>query len=274
MELSSYRTISAPWAIAALFLVLGGCATVSVTPGNIQPPDPLLTYNAIEAEPTLPSHIEVADFQFAPSSIRGNRSPLHRAIDLFRRSSAEQRHIAIGRDVAQTISKGTAKQLSKTGLGAIPIASADDLPLNGNFLLVTGRLIDVNEGNRLTRVALGFGLGESHLLTQVYVFRVVNGEKAQVLSFVTYADSGKMPGIAPSLCFGMFLIGPITTITAINDTLSTGQKIYSSQIEYLAGETGKQIAGYVSQYAAAEHWIPQNEAKQVNVAHRYWIPQG
>jgi hypothetical protein len=57
-----------------------------------------------------------------------------------------------------------------------------------------------------------------------------DGEKAEVLAFTTYADSGKMPGMAPSMAAGVFVMGPITAVTAIEDVVSSGQKIYSSQI--------------------------------------------
>jgi hypothetical protein len=63
-----------------------------------------------------------------------------------------------------------------------------------NVLLVSGRLINANEGNRLTRIALGCGLD-----TEVHVSRVANGERVQVLAFRTHADSGKMPRLLRSL---------------------------------------------------------------------------
>ena len=252
--------------IFVLLLALAGCATVSVTPGSIRPPDPSVAYNAIEAEPTSPAQIEVRDFNFASSSVTENRSLFHRAIDLFRISSADERRVAIGRHVAATLSHEAAQRLSKTGLMATQTAGDDEVPARGNFLLVSGRLTDVDEGNRFTRVALGFGLGESRLATEVHVFRVVNGEKAEVLAFHTRANSGKMPGMAASIGFGVFLLGPITALTAIEDALSSGQKIYVSQIDYLASKTGDQVARYLSQYSAAQHWIPRNKARSVHFA--------
>lgn len=254
------------YTIAALSMTLAGCATVSVTPEAIRPPDPSAAYNAIEAEPTVPAQVAIRDFDFASSSVIENRSLFHRAIDLLRRSSADERRIAIGQDVAAAISRKTVKQLSKTGLEATRIAGDNEVPVHGNFLLVSGRLTDVDEGNRFTRVALGLGLGESRLATEVHVFRVVDGEKAEVLVFTTHANSGKMPGIGASIGFGTLLLGPITLLTVIEDSISSGQKIYVSQIDYLAGETADQITRYLSQYAAAEHWIPRNKARPVHFA--------
>ena len=221
--------------------------------------------NAIEAEPAVPAQVEVRDFDFAASAVTENRSPLNRAVDLFRRSSAQDRQEEIGRDAAAVLAKETTKQLRKTGLEATRIANDKDLSMRGDFLLVTGHLIDVNEGNRFTRVAFGLGMGESRLVAEVHVFRVVNGEKAQVLSFTTHAYSGKMPGVAASMGFGELFLGPITLIAGLEDALSSGQKIYSSQIEYLSSESGDQVARYLSQYSAAEGWIPEDKAKPVHL---------
>lgn len=253
-----------------IFVVLAtlfsGCAKISVTPESIRPPDPSVAANAIEAEPTFPAQIEVRDFAFSSSSVTENRSPIHRATDLVRSSSADSRRIEIGRDAATELSNQTVKRLDKMGLRATRIAGDNDTSLSGNFLLVTGRLVDVDEGNRFTRVAVGLGAGESRLATEVHVFRVVNGEKAEVLAFTTHANSGKMPGLAASMGLGELVLGPITAITAIEDAASSGQKIYSSQIEYLAGETSDQVARYMSQYAAQEDWIPRSKAKSVHLA--------
>ena len=205
---SSVQSYARPALSAALSLALAGCATVAVTPESIRPPDPSVAYNAIEAEPTPPAQVAIRDFDFASSSVTENRSLVHRAIDLLRSSSADDRRVAIGRDAAATLSKETAKRLGKTGLQTTRIAADTEVPLPGNFLLISGRLIDVDEGNRFTRVAFGFGLGESRLATQVHVFRVANGEKAEVLAFSTHADSGKMPGMAASMGFGVPAVGP------------------------------------------------------------------
>lgn len=262
---SSIRSGAGFSILVVLATVLSGCATASVTPQPIRPPQPAVAMNAIEAEPTAPSVIEVRDFDFVTSVVTENRSPLNRGIDLFRRSDADQRQDGIGRDVAEVISKQTDKKLDKTGLNAVRVSRDSDTSMEGNFILVTGRLLNADEGNRFTRVAIGLGAGESRLDTEVHVFRVVNGERAEVLAFTTHANSGKMPGVAESMGFGELFLGPITLIAGIGDAVSSGQKIYVSQIDYLAGETSDQVARYLSQYAATEGWIPQSKAKRVHL---------
>jgi hypothetical protein len=246
--------------------LLAGCAAVSVTPEPIQFPDPSQAMHAIEAEPTPPSQVVVRDFSFAPSSVTENKSLLHRGTDLLRRSSALQRREIIGYKAAASLSRETAKRLTKIGLPATTVAADSDMSLPNNILMVTGALTDVDEGNRLTRIWVGLGAGKSYLDTQVHVFRVVNGEKAEVLAFKTHADSGEMPGLAASVGFGELFLAPLTALAAVKDAASGGEKIYVSQVNYLASKTADQIADYLSQYAAEEGWIPRDKAKSVHLA--------
>ena len=65
---------------------------------------------------------------------------------------------------------------------------------------------------------------------------------------------------------GELVFGPITALGKAKDAASTGQKIYSTQLDSLASKTGDQVARYLSQYSAAEGWIPQDRAKSVKLA--------
>ncbi len=263
VEIRRYSRISVCLALSAMLV---GCAKVSVTPRGVEQSNPAQVADALEAASSAPTQVAVRDFAFNSSSVRENGSPLHRGADLFRRSSADERRVEIARDAAATLSTRTTKQMAKRGLPAARIPGDSDTPVYNNSLVVTGRLIDVDEGNRFTRIALGLGAGESRLETEVHVYRVVEGEKAEVLAFTTHADSGRMPGVLPSMGVGEVVLGPITALTMIEDAASSGQKIYASQIEYLAGQTADQVANYLSQYAADNGWIPRSKAKPVKLA--------
>jgi hypothetical protein len=245
--------------------VLAACAQLSIRPQPVQPPNPAVAAHAIEAEPIPPSEILVRDFGVSPSSVRDNASPLHRLISLFRQGSPEEHRLKIGQAAVASLSERTVEQLNKLGLNASHPTNGR-LSMPDDVLLVTGRVIDANEGNRLSRIALGCGAGESSLDAEVHVFRVAYGEQVEVLAFTTHADSGKMPGIVPSLGVGQLVIGTITVLGKGKAAVSGGQKIYSSQIDHLAGRTGDEVARYLSQYAAYEGWIPQEHAQSVRLA--------
>jgi hypothetical protein len=247
-------------------VLVAACAQLSISPQPVEPSEPAVAAHAIATEPVPPTEIMVRDFDVSPSSVEENSSPLHRLINLFRQGSVEEHQLEIGHTAVASLSERTVKRLNKLRLNASRIPSDSNISMPGNMLLVTGRLINANEGNRLTRVALGCGAGESSLDAEVHVFRVAYGERAEVLSFRTHADSGKMPGVLPSMGVGELFIGPITALSEIKDTASTGQKIYSSQIDYLAARTGDEVARYLSQYAAREGWIPPARAQSVRLA--------
>jgi hypothetical protein len=244
---------------------LAACARLSVTPQATERPDPVLAYQAIETERFVPNWIEVYDFHFSCASIHESGSPLQHAIDVLSQDSAETRCDGLAADAAANLSVQTVKRLDQMGFSAIQIRRNDDVPMPGNNLVVTGRLIDLDEGDGLMRIALGLGAGESSLDTEVRVYRVSHGERAEVLAFTTHADSGKMPGLAETMPLAVFLIGPITVFSAVRNAASTGGQIYTTQMEYLAGETGDQISNYLSQYCADEGWIPGYKAKSVNL---------
>jgi Domain of unknown function (DUF4410) len=246
-------------------VALATCARLSISPQATEHPDPVHANQAIETEPFFPDWIEVYDFDFSTSSVQESGSPLQRTLDFLSQDSAEVRRNEIGAEAAASLSVQTEKRLDQMGFSAIRISRDDDVPMPGNNLVVTGRLIDVDEGNSLTRIAVGLGAGEATLDTEVKVYRVSHGERAEVLAFNTHADSGRMPGLAESMPLGVFLIGPITVLSAVGDAASTGQKIYSTKIEYLASETGEQISAYLSQYAADESWITGSKARSVNL---------
>jgi hypothetical protein len=252
-------------ACIVMSVALTTCARLSISPQATERPDPQFAYQAIETERFVPDWIEVYDFDFSSSSVHENASPLRRTLNLLSQDSPEARRNEVAADAAANLSVQTVKRLDQMGFSAIQIRRDDDVPMPGNNLVVIGRLIDVDEGNGLTRIAVGLGAGESSLDTEVQVYRVSRGQRAEVLSFTTHADSGRMPGLAETMPLGVFLIAPITVLSTVRDTVLTGQKIYSTQMEYLASETGDQISNYLSQYAAEESWIPGYKAKSVNL---------
>ena len=257
--------ISLPVMVCLLTTMAIGCARLSVSPQDTLKPDPARDYRLIQTERFAPAWIEVEDFDFSSAKVHENSAPLHRATEYLRGNSAEDRQAAIARGAAASLSLRTVRQLDEMGFMVTRISSDDDVWMPGDNLVITGRLLDVNEGNRLMRVGVGLGAGQSTLDTEVHVFRVSHGEWAEILAFNTHADSGRMPGLAESMPLAVFLIGPITAFSVIENAATSGQKIYSTQIDYLAGQTGDQIAMYLSQYFAEQSWIPGEKAGSVNL---------
>lgn len=88
------------------------------------------------------------------------------------------------------------KSLQEKGLAAERIGSVSGaLPTDG--WLLQGSFTDVDEGNRMERSAIGFGLGSTQMQVQVGVSDLASAKPTQpFMSFGTVKDPGMMPGAA------------------------------------------------------------------------------
>jgi hypothetical protein len=121
--------------------------------------------------------MEVILMRSSKSPVRIDTAPPCRIADI--------QACAVWRAAVASLSEQTLKRLNKSGLEASRIPRDNTSSLPGNVFLVSGGLINANEGNRLTRIALGCDAGESSLDTEVHVFRVACGERVAVLAFRT-----------------------------------------------------------------------------------------
>jgi Domain of unknown function (DUF4410) len=120
-------------------------------------------------------------------------------------------------------------------------------------VIVDGQFTDINEGNRLRRLVIGFGAGASTLDTSVQLFQRTGESSSQVLGFTTHADSGKMPGAAVTGPAGAAAGGSAAAIVGTNAAVG-GAKTYTSSAGFLADKTSTQIVDSITQYFAQHGW--------------------
>ncbi len=125
--------------------------------------------------------------------------------------------------------------------------------------------VDVNEGNKLHRVVVGFGSGASTVDTQVQVYQ--GTERRKLLEFATHSNSGNLPGAAPMLGAGAAVQGGVTAGMVIGNAALTGVKAYRSEVERMAGDSGDQVARYLSEFFAQHGWIRQDQVKKARIAY-------
>jgi hypothetical protein len=123
----------------------------------------------------------------------------------------------------------------------------------GNILLVDGALTNINEGNRLRRLVIGFGTvrAECKDLIQVAADPLVHRHVA--VQGRGPADSGKMPGAAAMAPVGVAAGGGAAAIVGMNAAVG-GAKTYSSSTSSLARKTATQIVQTVTDYTARAGW--------------------
>ena len=100
------------------------------------------------------------------------------------------------RQIVNVMAEDLVKSLRGQGLAAERIGSATgSLPKEG--WLVQGNFTDVDEGNRLERSAIGFGLGSTQMQIQVGVSDLASPQPTKpFISFGTVKDPSMMPGAA------------------------------------------------------------------------------
>jgi hypothetical protein len=98
--------------------------------------------------------------------------------------------------IVNRMAEDLVKSLQDTGLAAERIGSMSGaLPKEG--WLIQGNFTDVDEGNRMERSAIGFGLGSTQMQVQVGVSDLASLQPTQpFMSFGTVKDPSKMPGAA------------------------------------------------------------------------------
>lgn len=240
-----------------LAVMLAGCASASVTPGD--------NSSTLSTTPSpRPARIVVNDFTFSAAQVSENSAIGARVLNSFSSTPAEQRQDQIGKEAADTLAAEVAKQLGGLGFTVIR-GNAKTVSQEGD-LLITGAFLNVDEGNRLRRLVIGFGAGASKLDTQVTVYRVTAGARKPLMQFTTHADSGKMPGAAVTMGAGAAAQGGATAGMAVANAGMAGGKMYTSQVEYLSDKTADQVVAYLSQYFAQQGWITPDQAQKVKLS--------
>jgi hypothetical protein len=147
-----------------------------------------------------PGRVLVYDLAVNAGEVTANQSIVAREMAAQSSESSWQQATEIGHQAADAFATDLVAELLKTGLNAQ--RATRDSTIYQNDFLVMGHFIDVNEGNRLRRLVIGFGAGASDVNAQIFVYQEAGDRKREVLEFATHADSGDMPGAAVTMGAG------------------------------------------------------------------------
>jgi hypothetical protein len=151
-----------------------------------------------------PTQIVVYPFAINPDEVTLNQSIVQKVYRGMSGSNVTQQQADLGHQTAQNLCIQIAADLSQKGMPAA--CQPRGTPVPDDALIIDGFFMDISEGNRLRRLAIGFGVGASTLGANIDVYQRVDYISHEVLQFETYADSGNMPGFAvtgtPGLAIG------------------------------------------------------------------------
>jgi hypothetical protein len=207
-----------------------------------------------------PSRILVYDFAVSEAEVKEAQGALRQQPTI---KDPVQRERKIGQQVADALALDLVAGLQRLGFAVERVERGT--MVTGNDLLVDGQFLNVDEGDRLRRVVIGFGSGASTVDTRVQVYQAPEG--AQLLDFRTHSDSGIMPGAATTMGAGAAVSGGVTAGVALGSAVMSGVRVYRSEVERMAGASADQTVRYLSEFFVKQAWIRPDQVKKARMAY-------
>ncbi len=206
------------YAIAAwvAFIVLGaaGCASVSVTDVK-----QAMTVGVPGVKPAL---IAVAPFATDPGTFNVDRTGAE--LTDFQDNLQKMLMAALVADI-------------RTHLAPSQVVYGTP-PAGGNYWVVTGTFVRVNQGSRFLRSAIGFGAGGTKMETAVVVYNMSGSQPTPFLTFATTGGSGAEPGAvvaADPVSVALNAVGGAAK-GLTGDTKRTSRMITAALSDYMYGK--------------------------------------
>ena len=228
--------------LIGLALLASGCAKTNVRTTQE------IGYTGLPA----PDRVLVYNFAASPADIQQNSSLFAKLGRSMGDSSQSAEEIALGREVADALTTELVTKIGNLGLNAL--RSDANMPITQGSILVTGQFTKIDEGNRLRRNVIGFGVGQSSVDADVKVLAPGRSGYQEIIGFAAHADSGDMPGAAVMGPAGAAAGAGTAAVLATNAAVS-GVKSYKSSSAQQAKKIAEKIASELAKYFAQQGWI-------------------
>ena len=226
-----------------LVLAAFGCAGAQVTQQSESAP----------ASAAAPTQVFVYPFAVDASDVTLNQSFLQKAYRNMSGEDQSSQQLDVAHQTAQNICLQVAANLTTKGITATCLQRGVP-PTGSNILVLDGEFTDINEGNRLRRMVIGFGAGASTLDAVVEVYQKTDQGSSQLLNFSTHADSGYMPGAGITGPAGAAAGGAAAAASVGVNVAAGGVKSYTSSTGFLVDKTTAQIVQLVVAYYNRQGW--------------------
>ena len=224
-------------------VVLAGCAPTLV--------DTVYEYSGKSPLP-MPDRVLVYDFAVSANDIKLNSAIGARLANLVTGAQEDEEQLKVGRTVAKVLSESLVKELDQLGL-PVEHASGGIMP-TARTVMIHGQFLTIDEGNRLRRMVIGFGVGGTDLRTKVQVYQGTEAAPLLLQEFEANAESSRKPGMGP-----MVGVGAAATSAASAAAVSGGVGVateFDQTVQGDAKRTAKEVAEHLSGFFAGQGWIP------------------
>ncbi len=234
--------------VLMIFLGLIGCAGSKVKNTNE------IAYSGLPK----PRQVLIYNFAVNPGDVKQNSALFARLARNFEHADQTAEELKIGREVADALATELTVKIQGWGLNAV--RADQNMPLTPGSILVTGHFVDIDEGNRLKRTVIGFGMGQSTIDANVSVMAPSPSGYEQLIGFDAHADSGEMPGAAVMGPAGAAAGAGTAAVVATNAAMGATKNYRSSSAQQAKGMADS-VAKELAKYFAQQGWIAPDLAK-------------
>ncbi len=125
--------------------------------------------------------------------------------------------------------------------------------------MVKGRFLEINEGNRTKRMAIGFGAGATEVKTEVRVYQARDPWPVLLQEYETNAIGSRKPGMALPVGVGA-AAGTAATSAVISGGLGVIGEMRGG-VEGDAQRSAAEVSRAIATFSARRGWIPGEMAK-------------
>ena len=207
-----------------------------------------------------PDRILVYDFAVTTAEVKENRGIFQSKLNEFEGVTTREHEQDIAAEVRNVAAEDLVEGIQKLGLPAERAAANVAMP--PRTLGIVGQFVDVDEGNKLRRMVIGFGQGKSRVDIRVQVYghgltrdALKEGVPLKVLAFETHADSGTMPGALVTAGAGAAAQGGVTAGMAAANVGVGAVKGYRSAMGQMTARSVEQAVAYLSEFFFNQGWI-------------------
>ena len=238
---------------ATIAIVILGCAGAKVSQEVTNTPG--------VGQTARPIWVNIYKFAANADEVSLNSSVIQRAYRSMSNSPTEQQQDEIAHEVADATAFRIRDDIQKMGFATAVLPRNSQT--SGNVFVIDGQFVDINEGNRLRRLVIGLGTGQSVVSPEIQMYQMAVSTSAPVIQFTAKADSGKMPGALIMGAPGAAVGGAAAAASIGANVAAGGVKNYRSQVSQLGVMLGDQVAAQFSQYAVSQAWITPDQATKV-----------
>lgn len=227
--------------IIGFICFLAGCASTDDTMGNTH-----------AGKLPKPDHVYVYNFAVSPDEVQfdnGISSDIQQLVNKTPRTDEER---TIGHKAANTLAHHLMTEIEN--LGFLTTRAFGPLPKEGNFLVIRGQFVSIDESNQTAQVVIGLGMGRTNVQVVVQACEYQNGQQMLATQFESNVKSDSSRDITGTTNAGV-ATGPLVSSAVFSSGLPVGTEEFSANIEAAADRTAKVIANQVKACAIAQGWM-------------------